>query len=67
MKMPEYYMTPAEFAEVVINSMEELEYFKRNQKAHPEDIALTFVTQAHAVAKGADYVISRIPRENRTK
>jgi len=59
-EVPKYYMTPEEFVDVVLDSMEELNYFKRNEKAHPEDIVISFVTQAEAVAKGASFVIRKI-------
>lgn len=59
-KAPNYYMTPEEFVDVVLDSMEELNYFKRNEKAHPEDIVISFVTQAEAVAKGASFVIRKM-------
>lgn len=59
-KCPDYYMTPEEFAEVIVDSLEEANYFKRDQKAHPEDLVISFVTQAEAVAKGAGFVIQKI-------
>lgn len=59
-KLPDYYMTPEEFAGIVLDSMEELNYFKRDEKAHPEDICISFVTQAEAVAKGAGFVIREV-------
>lgn len=59
-KLPDYYMTPEEFASVILDSLEESNYFKRNEKAHPEDICISFVTQAEAVAKGAGFVIKKV-------
>ena len=52
------YMTPEEFASLVIVSLETNQYFKRNEKAHPEDIVSAFVAQAEAIAIGAGFVIA---------
>lgn len=57
---PNYYMTPQEFAEVIVDCLEEQNYFKRNEKAHPEDIVIAFTSQAEAIAKGAGFVIKNI-------
>lgn len=53
---PDWYITPEEFASVVIESMEEIGYFKRNESAHPEDIVIAFTSVSEAVAKGAGFV-----------
>lgn len=64
--VPDYYMTTEEFAAIIIDSLDEQNYFKKNQKAHPEDIVIAFTTQAEAVAKGAGFVIRKIA-QNKSK
>lgn len=46
-------MTPQEFADLVVESLEATNHFKRNELAHPEDIVIAFTTQAEAIALGA--------------
>lgn len=50
---PDWYMTPQEFADLVVESLEATNHFKRNELAHPEDIVIAFTTQAEAIALGA--------------
>jgi hypothetical protein len=57
---PDWYITPEEFASVVIESMEEIGYFKRNEPAHPEDIVVAFTSVSEAVAKGAGMIIRKV-------
>lgn len=57
---PEWYVTPEEFADLVIDVSEEIGYFKRNERQHPEDIAINFVTVAQAVAAGMGYAGKKI-------
>lgn len=59
---PKYYMTTSEFAQLVIDSLHEQNYFKKGERAHPEDIVIAFTSQAEAIAKGAGFVIKNIPR-----
>ena len=46
-------MTPREFADLVVASLEATNHFKSNELAHPEDIVIAFTTQAEAIAIGA--------------
>lgn len=57
---PAWYLTPQEFANIVIDSLEENGYFKRNEKAHPEDIECAFSTTASAVATSIGYIGRKI-------
>lgn len=50
---PDWYMTPREFADIVVESMEVTNHFKSDETAHPEDLVIAFVTLAEAVALGA--------------
>lgn len=49
---PEWYVTPEEFAEIVIQALEQTTHFNRNEAAHPEDIVVAFTSHAEAVALG---------------
>lgn len=50
---PSWYMTTEEFADLVIQALEETHHFKRGERVHPEDIVSAFVTHAEAIAIGA--------------
>lgn len=50
---PEWYLTVEEFANLVVQSLEETNHFKRGERAHPEDIGIAFATHAAAIAVGA--------------
>jgi hypothetical protein len=62
METPEYYISPREFADLIVRSLDEQNYFSSDQKCHPEDLAFAFVAQAEALARGASYIIQRIPK-----
>lgn len=64
---PDHYMTPAEFVDIVLECMEETHSFKRNEKAHPEDIVISLVLYAEAVAKGAGFVIQKVAESRQQK
>lgn len=57
---PVWYLTPQEFADIVVSSLEENNYFKRDEKAHPEDIEAAFSTTATAVAHAIGAVGKKI-------
>ena len=52
---PEWYMTSQEFADLIVLTLEENDYFKRSQKAHPQDIEYIFSVTAKAIAQGVVY------------
>ena len=54
--VPSWYMTTQEFADLVIQSLEITNHFKRDERAHPEDIVSAFVSHAEAIAIGAGAV-----------
>lgn len=62
---PEWYITPEEFADLVIEVSEEIGYFKRNERQHPEDIAINFITVAQSVAAGMGYAGRKIHKANK--
>lgn len=59
MSVTGYYVTPEEFAEVVVSVLDQTGYFKRGLPSHPEDIVIAFTTTAEAVAAGMGYIIRK--------
>lgn len=59
-KKPAWYLTPQEFADIVVESLEENNYFKRDELAHPGDIEAAFSTTASAVAHAIGAVGKKI-------
>lgn len=62
---PSWYITPEDFADLVIDISEEIGYFKRGQKMHPEDIAINFSTVIQSVAAGMGYVGKKVHEASR--
>jgi chaperonin GroEL (HSP60 family) len=65
-KKPAWYLTPQEFADIIVNSLEDNNYFKRNEKAHPVDIEAAFSTTASAVAHAIDAIGKKIHDAEKT-
>lgn len=59
-KRPVWYVTPQEFADLVVETMEEIGYFKADEFHHPEDICISFQTVSEALAKGMGYAGKRV-------
>ena len=57
---PAWYLTPQEFANIIVDSLEDNNYFKRDEKAHPVDIEAAFSTTATAVAHAIDAIGKKI-------
>lgn len=57
---PVWYVTPQEFADLIVETMEELHYFKADEFCHPEDIMITFQVVSEALAKGMGYAGKRV-------
>lgn len=57
---PDWYVTPQEFADLVVETMEEIGYFKADEFHHPEDICISFQTVSEALAKGMGYAGRRV-------
>ena len=57
---PAWYLTPQEFADIIVESLEDNNYFKRDEKAHPVDIEAAFSTTASAVAHAIDAIGKKI-------
>jgi hypothetical protein len=54
-QMREWYVSPSEFAALCVTAIEDGDYFKRNEKHHPEDISNAFLTVAPAIALGITF------------
>lgn len=67
MSLPAWYMTTEEFAELVVNSLEQTSHFSRDELAHPEDIVVAFTTQAEAIALGAGFAGRKVFDANRAE
>jgi len=57
------YMTPREFADLVLRSLDEQSYFGKDDVAHPEDIANAFSTVGCTIGTTMSWAISE---EHRT-
>lgn len=64
---PDWYMTPREFADLVVESLEATNHFKSDELAHPEDIVIAFTTQAEAVALGAGAAGRKVHKAKKKK
>jgi hypothetical protein len=58
-QMSNLYMTTTEFAALVVNALEEQNYFKKDAKAHPDDIASAFATVAETIGSAMTWAISK--------
>jgi hypothetical protein len=52
---PAWYMTTDEFANLIVESLHEQNYFKKGERVHPEDIVAAFTSTAESIAKGAGF------------
>jgi hypothetical protein len=57
---PAWYITTDEFAKLVVDSLDEQNYFKKGESAHPEDIVIAFTSVSESIAKGAGFVITKM-------
>lgn len=57
--MSNLYMTTTEFAALVVNALDEQNYFKKDAKAHPEDIATAFATVSETIGTAMSWAISK--------
>lgn len=64
MEINKFYMTPQEFADVVVQTLHDGGYFKKDQKAHPSDIETAFSSAAFAVASGMDAIVRKNVKKN---
>ena len=53
------YMNTREFADLVIQALHKQNYFKNEEVAHPEDIAIAFSTVAETIGIAMSWAISQ--------
>jgi len=58
-QMSNLYMTTTEFAALVVNALDEQNYFKKDAKAHPDDIASAFATISETIGSAMSWAISK--------
>jgi hypothetical protein len=66
-KVPEWYMTPQEFAAIIVLTLEENNYFNSDEKAHPQDIEYMFSIVGNAIAQGVSYAGAMSSQKNKQK
>lgn len=59
-KSPEYYISPREFADLVVQSLETQGYFKPDDLCHPEDLVIAFTSSAESIAIGAGHIVRKV-------
>jgi hypothetical protein len=52
-------MTTREFADLVIQALDEQNYFKNEDIAHPQDIAMSFATVGESIGVAMSWAISK--------
>jgi len=57
--MTNLYMTTEEFAAMVVDALHDQNYFKKDAKSHPEDIAIAFTTVAETIGSAMSWAISK--------
>jgi hypothetical protein len=58
-QMSNLYMTTEEFAALVVEALHEQNYFKRESKNHPYDIAISFATVGESIGTAMSWAISK--------
>ena len=53
------YMTTRELADLIIQALDEQNYFKTDEVAHPHDIAIAFSTVAETIGTTMSWAISQ--------
>ena len=59
-----WYITPSEFAGLIIDALEDQGYFRRNEKVHPEDLLVSFESAAKSIALALVFVGKNTPYKN---
>lgn len=57
--MSNLYMTTEEFAQMVVDALDEQNYFKKGTKHHPQDIAYSFTTVGETIGQAMYWAIKR--------
>lgn len=53
------YMTTREFAELIVDALDEQNYFKKSDTAHPYDIAMAFTTVGETIGMAMQWAIKQ--------
>lgn len=53
------YMTTREFADLVVDALHEQNYFKKDDTAHPQDIAYAFTTVGETIGSAMSWAIKQ--------
>ena len=56
------YMTPEEFANIILQSLYDGEYFKEGELAHPEDLMYNFESMARTIVTTMNHFQSKVMR-----
>lgn len=62
---PSWYITPKEFADVIVQALEQSNHFKKDEPAHPEDLVIAFVAHAEAVALGMGFAGCKVSQSQK--
>ena len=58
--MSNLYMTTEEFAAMIVDTLDEQNYFKKGSKNHPSDMAVSFVSTAETIAATMEWAIKKV-------
>ena len=58
--MSNLYMTTEEFAAIIVDTLHEQNYFKKGNKNHPSDMAISFISTAETIAATMEWAIKKI-------
>lgn len=58
--MSNLYMTTEEFAAIIVDTLDEQNYFKKGTKNHPSDMAISFISTAETIAATMEWAIKKI-------
>lgn len=56
------YMTPQEFADIILQSLYDGEYFEEGELAHPEDLMYNFESMARTIVTTMNHFQSKVMR-----
>jgi len=63
--MSNLYMTTEEFAAMIVDTLDEQNYFKKGSKNHPGDIVAAFTTTAETIGTVMEWAIKRESNVNK--
>ena len=63
--VPEWYITPDEFAKLVTDCLYDSRTFSRDEKLHPEDIEIAFSSVASTIASSITYIGKKLEEKKK--